>query len=91
MKYKILGLQEIKFDNKETGEVIEGVKLHLVTAYEEDYIHGHSVITQFLSQKRFFSKVNVGSASNLIGKLINFEFNQKGKVADFEILETPTK
>lgn len=91
MKYKILGLQEINFTNKETGEMIEGVKLHLVTAFEEDYIHGHSVITQFLSQKRFFSKVNVGSAANLIGKVINIEFNQKGKVGDFDILDTPTK
>lgn len=91
MKYKILGLQEINFTNKETGEMISGVKLHLVTDFEEDYIHGHSVITQFFSQKRFFSKVNVGSADQLLGKTINLEFNQKGKVGDFDILDTPTK
>ena len=91
MKYKILGLQEIKFPNKETGEMIEGVKLHLVTEFEEDYIHGHSVLSQFFSNKRFFSKVTVGTADRLLGKTINLEFNQKGKIGDFEIIETPAK
>lgn len=91
MKYKILGLQEIKFSNKETGEMIEGVKLHMVTDFEEDYVHGHTVLSQFFSNKRFFEKVNVGSADQLLGKTINIEFNQKGKVGDFEIMGTPTK
>lgn len=91
MKFKILGLQEINFTNKDSGEVIDGVKLHLVTDYEEDYVHGHSVTTQFLSKKRFLSKAHFGHADQLIGKNINLEYNQKGKVGDFDILDTPTK
>lgn len=91
MKYKILGLQEINFTNDKTGEVIDGVKLHMVTDFDDEYVHGHTVLSQFFSKKRFFEKVNFGSAEQLLGKTINIEYNQKGKVADFEILGTPAK
>lgn len=91
MKKTILGVQEIKFTNDKTGELIDGVKLHLVSQKENEHIYGHSVSTQFFTKKRFMANVSVGDASQLIGKTINLEYNEKGKIDDFEIIVNPTK
>lgn len=91
MKKTILGVQQINFTNDKTGEVIDGVKLHLVSQKDNEYIFGHSVSTQFFTKKRFMANVKVGDASQLIGKTINLEYNERGQIDDFEIINAPAK
>ena len=90
MKFTIVGLQEVKFSNEKTGELIEGVKLHLVACKEKKYFIGHSVATQFITRSRFFDGLPVTTAENLIGQNISIEYNEKGKLDDFELLGKPT-
>lgn len=90
MIFTIVGLQEVKFSNEKTGELIEGVKLHLVACKEKKYFIGHSVATQFITRSRFFDGLPVTTAENLIGQNISIEYNEKGKLDDFELLGKPT-
>ena len=46
MQTKILGIQEVDFTNKDTGEIIRGVSLH--TAFKEDGISGLAVRKFFI-------------------------------------------
>lgn len=90
MKFTIVGLQEVKFSNEKTGELIEGVKLHLVACKEKKYFIGHSVATQFITRSRFFDNVPVPRAEDLIGQTISIDYNDKGKLDDFELLGKTT-
>ena len=42
----LVGKQNVKFTNQETGEVIEGVKLHF-TGYDPN-VRGEAAMTQFI-------------------------------------------
>lgn len=89
MKFTIVGLQEVKFNNEKTGELIEGVKLHLVALKEKKYFIGHSVATQFITRARFFDGLPYTKAEDLIGQTISIDYNDKGKLDDFELLGKP--
>lgn len=90
MKFTIVGLQEVKFNNEKTGELIEGVKLHLVAQKEKKYFIGKFVTTQFITRARFFDGLPVTKAEDLIGQTISIDYNEKGKLDDFELLGKPT-
>ena len=43
---KLVGKQDISFNDRESGQLIEGVKLHLVGI--DQRVQGESVLTQFI-------------------------------------------
>ena len=86
MQYQILGLQQLDFTDKTTGQVIDGVKLHLASKKKSDYIIGFSVSTQFIPTKRFQSVIAGIPLDSLVNRVLDFQFNDKGKIDDFELL-----
>lgn len=72
--FKILGFQNMKFTNEETGELVSGVRLHLLGDVIDNNGSGNVVLTKFFTNSRIEGVPNVN-------KNVEFKvsFNSKGE------------
>lgn len=80
-EYEIIGIEEVKFTDEKTGELIHGRRLHLTFEFDDDCMkEGMGVLyIKFLKTERAFS-ANVGD-------IVNVFYNQYGKVQDILVLD----
>lgn len=77
MKITIVGIKNIKFTNKETGEVVEGQTVFF--EHEDKYVSGLAVDKCFLSRNRMLVPVpHVPVGANLF-------YNKYGKVEEISV------
>lgn len=73
MQTKILGIQEVDFTNKDTGEIIKGVSLH--TAFREDGVNGLAV------RKFFIRDGSIALPKDIqANEVLELGFNYKGRI-----------
>ena len=73
MQTKILGIQEVDFTNKYTGEIIRGVSLH--TSFKEDGISGLAV------RKFFIRDGSIALPKDIqVNEVLDLGFNYKGRI-----------
>ena len=73
LQRKFLGIQEVDFTNKDTGEIIRGVSLH--TAFKEDGISGLAV------RKFFIRDGSIALPKDIqVNEVLDLGFNYKGRI-----------
>lgn len=78
MRCELVGVQDMNFQTREK-DTIDGVKLHYLTV--EDNTYGQNANTGFISRNVFDSfGITVKDLTELIGKSINLEFNNKKRI-----------
>lgn len=79
-KYEIVGLEEVKFTDKKTGELVHGRRIHLSYDLDErNDCEGIGAEQIFLRTERAFTAK--------MGDFVNLLYNKYGKVADILILD----
>lgn len=82
---KLLGRQILDFTDRQTGEVIAGIKLHF--CYKDDNVLGEAVDAKFFRKDSPFYEL----AFKLpIGCDFKFDYTPKGKVCDLILLSDYT-
>lgn len=73
--FEILGYEKIRFTNQDSGELIEGYKLHLKgDKLLRDGCSGYSVMTKFFTSKSIQGVVKEGACCEF-----RVSFNSKGE------------
>lgn len=72
MQTKILGIQEVDFKNKDTGELVKGVSLH--TAFKENGISGLAV------RKFFIRDGSIALPDIQANTVAELTFDYKGRI-----------
>lgn len=84
MNVKLIGLQDVNFTNKESGEVIDGVKIHFTSVDEN--VRGHKAESKFI-KRDVFDNFNIGfdKLVTCIEKTIDVEFGRRDKVVGIKL------
>lgn len=83
MTFELVGKQMVDFPDKQTGEQIQGIKLHYLTY--DDHVSGRAAVTQFI-------RINNPCYSRALGLALGefmFVFGPKGRVMDVVQESTP--
>lgn len=80
-EYEIIGIEEVKFTDEKTGELIHGRRFHLTFEFDDEKMkEGIGVLyIKFLKTERAFSAK--------VGDIVNVFYNQYGKVQDILVLD----
>lgn len=85
---KILGIRNVDYVSKKTGNRVQGVELHVVEPFAKDKGLGEVVDKIWLPQE-VWQRLNVvaaGDPANIIGKSAEFVYNKFGTVTDVRIM-----
>lgn len=82
MKAKVLGVQNVDYKSKKTGEQVVGHTLHV--SFKDADVRGEAVDSPFISERLGLS--NVISALQP-GQMVEIVYNRRGYVADVEPLK----
>lgn len=82
MKAKVLGIQNVNYTSKKTGEPVVGVTLH--TSFKDNDVTGEAVDSIFVSDKLGLTSVLSGI---LPGTMVDITYNRRGYVADVAVLK----
>lgn len=70
--YTLMGYDPISFPDQQSGEVIEGIRFHLVAAPESSSVkYGVDVLTIFIKNNRIMGTPTLGAACDLKFSLRN--------------------
>lgn len=87
-KVNLCGVQPLDFTTRE-GEKLNGIKLHL--SYQDENVMGYAVDTKFISAQACKNlHIDLDYLEPLIGQVVEFETNLKGKVTGIHVVsDTP--
>lgn len=85
-KVNFVGLQDIDFEDRRTGNQIQGLKLHII--YPDENVMGLKADAKFVSREACKNLgFTVDSLSPLIGKEVEIETNLKGSITGVKPVE----
>lgn len=85
-KVNFVGLQDMDFDDRKTGEHISGIKLFF--NYLDENVMGFKADSKFVNREACKNLgFTVDNLSPLIGKVVELETNLKGKVTGVNPVE----
>ena len=85
MKAKVLGIQQVNYTSKKTGQPVIGTTLHC--SLKDANVFGESVDSIFVSDNLGLKTV----IDNItVGTLVNVEYNNRGYINDLAIISQPT-
>lgn len=85
MKAKILGIQNVDYVSRKTGNPVVGVTLH--TSFSDAQTLGTAVDKIFISDNLHLPCIKDLS----IGQIVDIEYNNRGFVCGCEIVNLPSK
>lgn len=78
MKYRVLGVQNVDYVSKRTGNPVKGVTLHCCA--KDVQVIGEAVYSVYISD-------NLGLPSGIVpGVTVDVEYNNRGHVAGVELV-----
>lgn len=84
MKAKVLGIQQVNYTSKKTGQPVLGTTLHC--SLKDANVFGEAVDNIFISD-------NLGLKSVIdnitVGTLVNVEYNNRGYINDLTVISQP--
>lgn len=88
-KVNLCGVQPVDFKTRE-GENLKGIKLHV--SYQDENVMGYAVDTKFITAVACKNlHITLDDLEPLIGQVVEFETNLKGKVTGIHAVpDTPT-
>lgn len=81
MKAKVLGIQQVNYTSKKTGQPVIGTTLHC--SYKDSNTFGEAVDSIFISDNLGLKTV---IDSIVIGTLVDVEYNNRGYLNDLAII-----
>ena len=88
MKAVLVGVQKISFENENTGELIDGVKIHML--YPDVDVHGLKADTKFIKTELFnhfdcnFNELKNSAENNLE---VDLDYGPRNKIVNITILQ----
>lgn len=77
MDYKVIGIKNINYTSKKTGQVVQGTELHC--SFDDKNVRGAAVDKFYIPQRVDISHVQIGD-------LVNILFNRFGSVDFVQVL-----
>lgn len=88
MKAVLVGVQKVSFENENNGEIIDGVKIHML--YPDEWVHGLKADTKFIKTELFnhfdcnFDDLKNSAENNLE---VNLDYGPRNKIVNISILK----